>query len=182
MDNLTEQQRKNNKKWCRGYYVKNRKKILEEKKKEREDWSQSRLEEERAKCRLYYKNNKETIGARMLAYHADRKASDLGYYLRHRLSNRIRIAIKEGKGSKDNSTTELLGCSVDDVRVHLESQFTEGMTWENHGLLGWHIDHIKPCSKFDLTLDSEQKACFHYTNLQPLWAEDNLRKGNKYEN
>lgn len=55
------------------------------------------------------------------------------------------------------------------------------MTWENYGKNGWEIDHIKPVSKFDLTQESEQKQCFHYTNLQPLWREDNLRKSNSYE-
>jgi len=54
------------------------------------------------------------------------------------------------------------------------------MTRENHGKNGWEIDHIKPCVSFDLSKPEEQKKCFHYTNLQPLWKEDNLKKGNKY--
>jgi len=67
-------------------------------------------------------------------------------------------------------------CKVDELKEYLESQFEEGMTWDNWSRDGWHIDHIVPLSFFDL-IDSEQvkKAC-HYTNLQPLWAEDNLRK------
>ena len=57
---------------------------------------------------------------------------------------------------------------------YLEAKFTEGMTWENHGL--WHIDHIKPCSSFNLLIEDEHHKCFHYSNLQPLWAKDNLSK------
>ena len=74
---------------------------------------------------------------------------------------------------------ELLGCSIEKLWEHLESKFQPGMTRENHGK--WHIDHIRPCISFNLTDLEQQKICFHYTNLQPLWAEDNLKKGAKYD-
>lgn len=61
--------------------------------------------------------------------------------------------------------------------VHLESQFEPGMTWENRRK--WHIDHIIPCAAFDLTDTEQQRACFHYTNLRPLWASENISKGTK---
>ena len=80
-------------------------------------------------------------------------------------------------GYKSDSTSKLLGCSIDRACDHLESQFTEGMSWDNYG--EWHIDHIIPCSFFDLTKPSHQKLCFNWKNLQPLWAEDNMSKGNK---
>lgn len=80
---------------------------------------------------------------------------------------------------KSSSSIELLGCSIDECRKYLESKFLKGMSWENKS--EWHIDHIKPCISFDLTNPEEQAKCFHYTNLQPLWAIDNLRKGAKYE-
>ena len=76
-------------------------------------------------------------------------------------------------------TLDLLGCSVEELWIHLEKQFTAGMTRENHGRNGWHIDHIIPCASFDLSDPEQQSQCFHYTNLQPLWAEDNIKKGNK---
>jgi hypothetical protein len=81
---------------------------------------------------------------------------------------------------KSASTLELLGCSLDQLRVHLESQFCHGMTWENHGPV-WHIDHIRPCASFDLLDPVQQRACFHYTNLQPLLALENWKKGATYQ-
>ena len=71
----------------------------------------------------------------------------------------------------------LLGCSAEQLRTHLEEKFTDGMSWDNYGYRGWHIDHIRPCASFDLTDPQQQLECFHYTNLQPLWAEDNFKKG-----
>jgi hypothetical protein len=65
--------------------------------------------------------------------------------------------------------------------AHLEAQFRDGMSWDNYGRYGWHIDHIIPCSSFDLTDTDQQRKCFHYTNLQPLWAHENLSKGPRFE-
>jgi len=87
----------------------------------------------------------------------------------HRLLNR----------KKDKHTTEYLGCNGKELYNHLEKQFKDGMTWENKG--EWHIDHIRPCASFNLELEEEIMKCFHYTNLQPLWATDNLSKSNKYD-
>ena len=85
-------------------------------------------------------------------------------------------AVLEGINKSDN-TLALIGCSPKELKKHLESLFTKGMSWSNYGK--WHIDHIKPCSSFDLTIESQQRECFNYQNLQPLWARDNLSKGNK---
>jgi hypothetical protein len=70
---------------------------------------------------------------------------------------------------------------MSDLFKHLESKFTEGMSWSNYGYKGWHVDHIKPCASFDLSDPEEQKKCFHYTNLQPLWWYDNFKKGAKLD-
>lgn len=80
---------------------------------------------------------------------------------------------------KYNKTIDLIGCSVEFLKDYLEKQFITCMTWENYGK--WHVDHIKPCASFDLTTEEAQRKCFHYTNLQPLWAKDNLSKGSKWE-
>jgi len=64
---------------------------------------------------------------------------------------------------------------------HIESQFDNKMTWQNHSFRGWHIDHIKPCASFDLTKPEEQKKCFHYTNLRPLWSSENSHKHSYYD-
>jgi hypothetical protein len=78
---------------------------------------------------------------------------------------------------KSARTQELIGCTVKELQEHLEKQFTNGMTWENYG--EWHVDHIIPCSSFDFTKEEEQRTCFNYKNLQPLWAEDNYKKKKK---
>ncbi len=125
--------------------------------------------------KLYFKNNKEKIYKRTNA----RRKTDVNYQLRCNLSKRTWEALKNNK--KSDKTIALIGCSVNQLKQHLESQFTKDMTWDNYGMYGWHIDHIKPCAKFDLSKPEEQRKCFHYTNLQPLWAKDNLSKGAKYK-
>lgn len=99
--------------------------------------------------------------------------------VKNNLRSRVRAAIKSQCGNKAEKTMKLVGCSVVELRKWLENQFVDGMTWENYGK--WHIDHIKPCSKYDLTLAENQKLCFHFTNLQPLWGPDNLKKGSSYD-
>jgi len=107
----------------------------------------------------------------------NRRKTDLQYRILTNLRTRI-SSILNGK-NKSKTTKELLGCSLEFLKQHLESKFTEGMSWSNYGK--WEIDHIKPCSKFDLTDPKQQEQCFHYTNLQPLWELDNQRKSNKYK-
>ena len=94
--------------------------------------------------------------------------------LRQLLKNRIWWALQGGP--KTAHTLELLGCTVDELKAHLERQFQPGMTWDNYSYRGWHIDHIAPCSVFDLTDPEQQRICFNYNNLQPLWAKDNMQK------
>jgi hypothetical protein len=103
--------------------------------------------------------------------------TNIQYKLGQLLRIRFLDAIK-GKINKSVSTLELLGCSIDELKIHLENQFKEGMTWENHGII-WEIDHIKSCASFDLTKLEEQQKCFHYTNLQPLTIFENRQKKNK---
>lgn len=115
-------------------------------------------------------------------YSRKRSKDDIEYKLKKVLRSRSYNAIKYGQ--KAGSMVKDLGCTVEELKIYLESMFTTGMTWKNHGVLthktrNWQIDHIVPLSKFDLTNREEfLKAC-HYSNLQPLWATDNNKKSNK---
>jgi hypothetical protein len=115
----------------------------------------------------------------MRSYMARRAATEVAFKLKGVLRARVRAAIANSGGQKSHKTMHLVGCTVQHMRQHLEQQFTEGMSWDNHG--DWHIDHIIPCAAFDLSDDQQQLRCFNYTNLQPLWAVDNLSKGDRIE-
>ena len=102
-----------------------------------------------------------------------KRRKDSSFALRHNLRSRINQAIN--RNFKSGHTLELLGCSIDYLRDYLEKQFESGMSWDNYG--EWHIDHIIPCSYFDLTDPIQQRICFNYRNLQPLWGKENDSKG-----
>ena len=125
------------------------------------------------RAKRYRDNNRDKINA----YHRNRKKNDPDYKMRELLRHRMLRVLKEQKSIKSCNTMELLGGTLEQAKAHIESQFKEGMTWANHGNNGWHIDHIIPCASFDLTDPEEQKKCFHYKNLQPLWWRENLLKG-----
>lgn len=124
--------------------------------------------------KLYAKANRAFIReARRLRYHTDTL-----YRLQHNIRTRV-YGVLSGT-LKSAPTVKLLGASVSFVKSHIERQFQDGMTWQNYGRYGWHIDHIRPCASFDLSDPEQQRECFHYTNLQPLWAFDNLSKNAKW--
>lgn len=126
-------------------------------------------------AREYKKKNKDTLKVKNRQYVMKKYHEDINFRLKVLLRGRLWKVIT--RNSKKSSSLSLLGCTIEDLKSHLEKQFTKGMTWENYGK--WHIDHIKPCSSFDLTNLEQQKICFHYTNLQPLWAKDNIKKSDK---
>lgn len=149
-------------------------------------------------CAKYYEENKEHVITRVKKYnkenpevnakaHAkwaknsnyynDRYGSDPQYKLIKVQRARIHAAL-HGK-NKSQTTQELLGCTSEFLKSYIESKFTEGMSWDNYAIDGWHIDHIVPISKFDLTKKEELKKACHYTNLQPMWAKENIQKSNK---
>ena len=110
--------------------------------------------------------------------------NELEYKLKLIIRYRAKRAVETINGAKNISREEMmesLGCTLEELKKHLESQFQEGMSWNNWAVDGWHIDHIKPLAKFNLIDPEEQKKACHYTNLQPLWAKDNLSKGDKHE-
>ncbi len=127
----------------------------------------------------YFKKNKENINIKRNIRRRRKLLTDPAYKLKHLLRVRIRTAIS--RNYKKGSSIDLLGCSIQEYKLHLEKQFKPGMSWGNHGNNGWHIDHIRPCASFDLSKEKEQLKCFNYKNTQPLWATENLIKGDKYE-
>jgi hypothetical protein len=106
-------------------------------------------------------------------YLANKFATDSQFKIRRILRNRFKTAVL--REYKNGSCLTLLGCTIAEFKQHIESKFIDGMSWENYG--DWHMDHIRPCCSFDLTNLAQQALCFHYTNMQPLWAKDNLIKG-----
>lgn len=125
-----------------------------------------------AAAKAYRESNKEAVSKiKLICYNRKRK-TDPAFRVLCNLRTRLGAAVRGA--SKSAKTIELLGCEIAHLMIHLESQFTEGMTWENYGQ--WHIDHVKPCASFDFTEPAQQRACFHWTNLQPLWGIDNILK------
>jgi len=144
-----------------------------------EKWRQDNKLHIKQKAQEWYQNNKELKRQykidnreRIRQYFNNRLKNDKLYKLRHNLRNRLRCALKNNQ--KTGSAVRDLGCSIAEFKIYLESKWQEGMSWDNYG--EWHIDHIKPLSKFNLENKEELKRACHYTNLQPLWAEDNLEK------
>jgi hypothetical protein len=110
---------------------------------------------------------------------AKKRASDVQYRLANNLRSRLYKALTRESAIKSASTGSLIGCSGVELMAHLEAQFLPGMSWENHG--EWEIDHIKPCASFDLTDPAQQRECFNYTNLQPLWRRENRQKKDRLD-
>jgi len=128
-----------------------------------------------ARVRAWRDKNRESVRSYTRAYEARRIATDLDFRLRKAVRNRVRAALKGV--TKRHQKFDLIGCSVERLRAHLESLFAPGMSWDNWSATGWHIDHIRPLAAFDLTDDGQLRRACHWTNLQPLWAKDNLSKG-----
>jgi len=133
------------------------------------------IEAIRQQTALYYLNNKKAVIARRRVYQRERRHSDLIYKLQTSLRSRLNTAIKQAY--KSGSAVSDLGCSIQQFKTYLESKFQPGMSWDNWSKTGWHIDHKIPLASFDLTDRQQFKKAAHFTNLQPMWAKDNLRKG-----
>lgn len=138
---------------------------------QRTEWF--RTPEGRAKKREYHQKYKVRSNRR----YSERYQTDPQFRIRRTLTGRLRSAVKMHGAKKSSSVVALIGCSIQELVTILENKFKPGMTWGNYG--SWHIDHIFPCSRFDLTQIEEQKKCFHHSNLQPLWAVENIVKSNK---
>ena len=141
-------------------------------------------ERTRGKRSAYHKIYEANYREKRRELHHARQALDPQYRLRRALRARLKQAIKNN--STKGSAIELLGCSIEKLREHLERQWLPGMSWQNFGRCHaaeesrtWQIDHVYPLSKFDLTDEGQMRVACHWTNLAPLWAVDNRRKWNK---
>ena len=141
----------------------------------------------KASKRYYYKNKeKRKIQIKdwsannlhkLRDWHRKNQSSNIDYRIKRAIRARLYTALKNGY--KKESSILYLGCDLSTFKKYISNKFTEGMSWDNYG--DWHIDHIKPLSLFDLSNEDEIKKAQHYTNLQPLWAKENILKSNKYD-
>lgn len=127
-------------------------------------------EEERIRNKARYSTEKERL-------RKVRQRSNPIFKLRENLRSRLARAVRSNQ--KAGSAVRDLGCSILQFKSHIEAQFRKGMDWSNWGLRGWHLDHIRPLSGFDLSKREELQAACHYTNIQPLWWFENMGKGNR---
>ena len=165
---------KDNKEKIRQYQEKYR----EEHKEQIKQYREENKRRNKKRNKIWYIKNQEKIRKKHKKYGRKRYHTDIEFKISCNLRTRINLSLK-GK-LKSLSTMFLIGCEIDYLMYHIQNRFKLGMNWDNHGRMGWHIDHIKPCAKFDLSKESEQQKCFNYKNLQPLWAEENMKKSDKY--
>jgi len=174
----------------KGYYEINKDAYKERAKKYQSDenkrqrklkLSSERYFKDRDKIRARHKANymKPENKEKQRKRHKIRKETDIAYVIKIRLRHRLRSKLKDinRRDCKYKSSLMLLGCDMQFFKQYIESKFTDGMSWDR--LPEIHLDHIIPCDKFDLTKIEEQRKCFHYSNIQPLWWYDNLSKGNR---
>jgi len=169
---------------CRSDYTKNyRIENIEKLKLGRQEYYQKKknspewLEERKEYLFKWKSGNKEHIRQ----YENDQYKTNDSRNIIKKMRARMHAALKYGRGIKKKKTIDYLGCNIDDFKLYLTSKFTKGMSWDLLMCGEIHIDHIRPCVSFNLKEEEDLEKCFHYTNMQPLWAVDNLKKGCKYE-
>ena len=155
------------------YYLENKERMN----RKMHDWYRKNSEKAKEKSHQWQKNNKSRIRENTRAYSLKRRKEDVEYRLRKVLRARLYSALHNNQ--KMGSAIKDLGCTISELKQYLESQFQPGMTWDNWSKDGWHIDHIFPLSKTDLSDPEQLKKVCHYTNLQPMWASENLSKNNR---
>jgi hypothetical protein len=153
----------------REWYGKNSERTLQQKR----DYYQENRELMLERSKLWVKNNRDKVNK----YIKTKKEENPLFRVELNIRSRIKQYLKQKNITQKNRTFDIIGIEVNELKKHLESKFVDGMSWDNYGLHGWHIDHIIPlCSAKD---EYELLELFYYTNLQPLWAEDNLKKNGK---
>jgi hypothetical protein len=170
------------------YYEKNKKIILESAKKrniqnkeKRQEYNKqyrgNNLDLEKRRWKEYYEKNKNELIKKSSKKTKEKRNTIILEKLKHNVRNRLLSFIKVKNIRKNGKTFDIIGCSPEFLKEHLGKQFIEDMTWENYGYYGWHIDHKIPLSSAK-TEEELYKLC-HFTNLQPMWALDNIKKGSK---
>jgi hypothetical protein len=187
INKLSREYKLNNKHKIKEYYLKNKKEInkrtkeyylknITNIKKQQKKYLLENKEKIKKRNKANYLKNRKKIIKKSVEYEKIQYQTNINFKLKKILRARIRGALKGENKSK--KTLMLLGVpNIEFIKKYIESKFKEGMSWEKRHLI--HIDHIIPCASFDLTKPEEQSKCFHYTNLQPLWASENLAKGSK---
>lgn len=168
INKLSKKWRKNNPEKCKEYYTRYTSKNKDKLRKRRKMWA----EENQDYFKNYKQNNKRQHSEYMIKYNKKKREEDPLFKLKCNLRNRVRIALKSKKLNKNNKLLNTIGCSLDELKLHIEKQFTKGMTWDNYG--EWHIDHIIPL--YTGKTEEEIYKLNHYSNLQPLWAYDHFLK------
>lgn len=169
--------------WCKSCFSEyNKKRIKNIKIKEKhykraKQWYFNNLEKAKKQNIDWIKNNREKYNK----HHRERWNNDLEYKLKKLLRTKLTQSLKSKKSYKKTSALNLVGCTIEELKKYLESLFLHEMTWENHGKV-WEIDHIKPCSSFDLTNLDQQKECFNYSNLKPIFKTSEISKNFGYVN
>jgi hypothetical protein len=146
---------------------------------EYKDFYYKNLDKEINRQIKYQNNNKEKVNKRRNKKHNENYYNDSLYKLKFNMRNRIKMFLKSSNINlnTNNRTLELVGCSPQKLKEHIEKQFKEGMSWDNYGLHTWHIDHIIPLSS--AKTEEEVHELLNYSNLQPLWCYENYKKGKK---
>ena len=139
-------------------------------------WNSENKERIKVNKKIWELANPEKVKKNRNKYQKSRYDRDENFKIRKTLRTRINSALRAQGASRTASAVKDLGCTIPEFKAYMEGLFKPGMTWDNHSLDGWHIDHIRPLVAFDLSDPEQQKLACHYTNLQPLWAEDNLSK------
>ena len=174
-----ECKRKTINKILRKYYYTHKLKHKEQRNKRNKNYYRKNAMKLKTYGRKYYQKNKDKLIRGVCQLEKYKYHNDPLFKLKKVCRHRLHRAIYNVKVNKFANTKTLIGCDWKQLKEHIENQFSDGMNWDNYGIHGWHIDHIIPCASFDLTKVEEQQKCFHYTNLQPLWAVDNLKKSTK---
>jgi len=193
---IRKQNKDNHDSWCQECYrIKSReygKKHLKQKLEYNKKWRKENSEKYHKSNKDYYAKNKKIMNKRVKLWKINnskkvkkwrikdykyRINNDISWKILRNLRTRIHHALV--RETKSKPTIKLLNCSIKKLKYYIQKQFKKDMTWNNYGK--WHIDHIRPCASFDLSKPEEQRKCFNYKNLQPLWGKENQSKGAKYE-